>query len=64
MRKLTDEQVRLLRERRAKGASQYDLAEDFGVAQATVSQICSGARRPDAGGPIDKTRRHFKRRPS
>lgn len=52
MRVLTDEQVRLIRIRRANGMNQYDLAFDFRVAQSTISQIVTGKRRIDAGGPI------------
>jgi plasmid maintenance system antidote protein VapI len=32
--------------------NQYDLAFDFRVAQSTISQIVTGKRRIDAGGPI------------
>lgn len=59
---LTDAQVRELRELRAAGANQYDLAERFGISQALVSNLVRGLRRPEAGGPIETQRLHAKRR--
>ena len=53
-KKLTDEDVRILRERRASGARQKDLAEQFGVSVALVSAIVRGLRRADAPGPIQQ----------
>lgn len=58
--RLTDADVRLLRERRAAGAAQIDLAEQFGISQGLVSMIINGHRRIEAGGPI-ATRRNYKR---
>ena len=54
--RLTDEQVRLIRQRREAGAAQIDLAEQFGVSQSFISQIVTGRKRPSAGGPIAPTR--------
>lgn len=52
--RLTDEQVRKIREMRAAGAPQDELAEYFGVSQAHVSRIVLGRQRKTAGGPIQK----------
>lgn len=62
-RKLTDEQVLRLRELRAAGACQRDLATDFDISQAFVSEIVRGHRYPKVGGPIETTRRYIRRRP-
>jgi len=51
-RRLTDEQVRKIRELRANGAPQDLLAEMFGVSQAQISRIVLGRQRRAAGGPI------------
>lgn len=58
--KLTADQVRIMRERRAAGARQKDLARDFGVTDGQVSMIIRGIRRADAGGPIE-TKRQYRR---
>lgn len=58
--KLSDAQVREIREKRKAGVAEADLAEDFCVAQSTVSSIITGLRRLDAGGPI--TGRDYNRR--
>lgn len=52
MVKLTDEQVVELRSRFADGATQTDLATEFGVSQNTVSSIVTGRTRATASGPI------------
>ena len=57
-RKVTDEDVVLIRERRAAGARQSDLAEQFGITDGAVSMIVRGLRWPDAGGPIERERRY------
>lgn len=41
-----------MRERYASGATQMQLATEFGVGQTTVSAIVSGRTRAAAGGPI------------
>lgn len=51
---LTDEQVRKIREMRAAGAPQSELAEMFNVSQAQISRIVLGRQRRDAGGPIQQ----------
>ena len=56
--KLTAEEVALIRERRAMGARQKDLAEQFGITDGLVSMIVRGLRWKDAGGPIEKKRKY------
>ena len=58
--RLTDEQVVLMRERRAAGALQKDLARDFGITDGQVSLIIRGLRWKDVGGPIE-TKRQYRR---
>lgn len=57
-RKLTDEQVVEIRERRASGARQNDLAEHYGITNGQVSMIVRGIRWPNLGGPIQSNERH------
>ncbi|WP_084127861.1 hypothetical protein [Demequina sp. NBRC 110055] len=52
MARLSDADVVRLRERYSAGARQVELAEEFGVAQTSVSAIVAGKTRADAGGPI------------
>ncbi len=52
MARLSDADVVRLRERYAAGARQVELAEEFGVAQTSVSAIVSGRTRAHVGGPI------------
>lgn len=54
--KITEEDIVLIRERRALGASQKDLAKDFGLTDSSVSMIVRGIRWPNAGGPIQTER--------
>lgn len=63
-RKLTDEQVVTIRERRALGARQMDLAEQFGVGDGQISMIVRGLRWPDVGGPIETKRSNYHRKVS
>lgn len=60
--KLTNELVREMRERRALGARQVDLAAEYGVSSAYVSEIVNGLCWQDVGGPITgkskRTKRH------
>jgi hypothetical protein len=56
--RLSDETVRLIRERRQAGASQDDLAGQYGISSSYVSMIVNGLKRPDAGGPIISSRQH------
>ena len=50
--RLTDQQVREMRERRANGALQNELAEIYGVSRGYVSEVVNGLMRLSAGGPI------------
>lgn len=50
--KLTAADIVTLRERRAAGARQKDLAEQFGITDGQVSMIVRGLRWADAGGPL------------
>jgi hypothetical protein len=54
--KLTPDVVRIIRERRANGARQQDLADQYGVTNGMVSQIVRGLRWPSAPGPIQNER--------
>lgn len=56
--KLSPEQVVLIRERRAAGARQKDLAEQYGISGGQVSLIVRGIRWPELGGPIETERRY------
>jgi len=53
--RLTDDEVRRIRERRADGESLTGIAHDFGIAFQTVSKIAKGRTRVEAGGPITGT---------
>lgn len=56
--KLTAEDVVLMRERRALGARQKDLASQFGITDGQVSMIVRGLRWKEAGGPIQTERKY------
>lgn len=56
--KLDAADVRLMRERRALGARQKDLADQFGITDGQVSMIIRGLRWAHAGGPIENERRY------
>lgn len=62
MARLTNSLVREIRERRAGGARQIDLAAQYGVSSAYISDIVNGLVWQDAGGPITgrskRTRRY------
>lgn len=60
-RRLDDDTVRLIRERRQAGASQEDLSTQYGVSPSYISQIVNGLARTDAGGPIAKQRKYNRR---
>lgn len=51
--RLTASHVRAIRERRAQGAIQKHLAEQYGLSAAYVSEIVNGLVWQDAGGPIN-----------
>lgn len=57
-RKLTDEEIVTIRERRAMGARQKDLAEHFGVTDGQISMIVRGLRWSHVGGPIQTERQY------
>ncbi len=59
---LTPEKVRLIRERRAAGARQSDLARDFGVGEGSISLIVRGRQWKNAGGPIQTERKYHRGR--
>lgn len=54
--KLSADDVVLIRQRRAAGARQKDLAEQFGITDGQVSMIVRGLRWADAGGPVQTER--------
>lgn len=56
--KLTDQQIILIRERRAAGARQQDLADQFGVSDGAISMIVRGIRWAAVGGPIETERKY------
>lgn len=56
--RLTDADIITIRERRAAGARQTDLARDFGVTDGQISMIVRGKRWPNVGGPIETERRY------
>lgn len=58
--KLTAEDIITIRERRASGAAQQDLAEQFGISDGQVSMIVRGLRWPDIGGPIQTERKYYR----
>ena len=57
-RKFTDEQIVTIRERRALGARQKDLADQFGVTDGQISMIVRGLRWANVGGPIQTERKY------
>jgi len=60
--KLTDEQIITIRERRAAGARQMDLAQQFGVSNGQISMIVRGNRWAHVGGPIETERKYHRDR--
>lgn len=59
-RKLADEEIVTMRERRANGAPQKLLAEQFGVSVGTVSMVVRGIQWPNVGGPIQPERKYLR----
>ena len=57
-RKVPDDVIKLIRVRRAAGAAQQDLADQYGLSESYVSMVVRGQRRPEAGGPIEARRSH------
>lgn len=60
--KITEADVVLMRKRRALGARQKDLAEQFGITDGQVSMIVRGIRWAKAGGPIETERKYHRGR--
>jgi len=58
--KLTPEIVRVIRERRALGAQQQTLADQYGVTNGLISQIVRGLRWKSAPGPIETERKYVR----
>lgn len=56
--RLTDEEIILIRKRRAAGARQSDLAQQFGVSDGQISMIVRGKRWASVGGPIETERKY------
>lgn len=52
VQKITDEQVRTIRMRAQAGATGKELASEYGVSPALITEIIRGRRRAKAGGPI------------
>jgi DNA-binding MarR family transcriptional regulator len=51
---LTDPQVRAIRKKYSKsGASQRELAKEYGLGVHQIGRLTRGEARPDAGGPIE-----------
>lgn len=62
--KLTNALAKEIRERRSLGARQVDLATEYGISAAYVSDIVNGLVWQDAGGPITGKSKRTKRYPS
>lgn len=60
-RKLSDADIVLIRERRANGARQKDLAQQFGVTDGQISMIVRGLRWPELGGPIEGKQSQYRK---
>lgn len=60
-RKLSDNDVRVIRERAEAGASGKTLAATYGVSQGLITEIIRGNRRLGAGGPIRTTHGNIRR---
>lgn len=59
--KLIDSQIVEIRERRAAGARQMDLANQYGVSEGQISMIVRGKRWPSVGGPIEKDQAQYRK---
>ena len=59
--KLTDEQIIEIRERRAAGARQVDLAQQYEVSGGLISMIVRGKRWADVVGPIEEERAQYRK---
>lgn len=61
--RLTNVAIREIRARRAAGARQVDLAAEYGVSQAYISEIVNGLVWQEAGGPITGRGKRTQRNP-
>lgn len=59
--RLSDEQVYVIRLRRANGARQEDLAVDYGVSASLISMIVRGKRGASVAGPIEPRRSQYRK---
>ncbi len=59
--RLSDSEIVLIRERRAAGARQSDLAEQFGVSASLISMIVRGLRWTYVGGPIEPKQSQYRK---
>ena len=57
--RFAEEQIVTMRTRYANGASQVNLARDYGITNGLVSQIVRGLRYARAGGPITTKRGRY-----
>ena len=57
---LSPDQIRTIREMRAAGAAQRDIADLFGISRVSISLITRGITHPLAGGPIVAAEVHVK----
>ena len=62
--RLSPELVRMIRERRSAGALQRDLAKQYGISAAYVSDIVNGLAWQTAGGPVCGRSKRQKRYPN
>jgi len=61
-KKLSDEQVILIRRRAAAGATGRALAIQYGVSESLGTEILRGRRRPNVGGPLRTTHGNTRRK--
>ncbi|WP_175279362.1 hypothetical protein [Prescottella equi] len=59
--KLSDADIIAIRERRAAGARQKDLAGQYGVTDGQISMIVRGLRWAHVGGPIQNERKYIRK---
>lgn len=60
--RLTDADIRTIRERVATGEPHLPVAQDYGVARGYISLLVTGRVRPEAGGPLTNGRPTYRRR--
>lgn len=59
--KLSDADILTIRERRAAGARQKDLADQYGVTDGQISVIVRGLQWSHVGGPIQSERKYIRK---